>query len=92
MKRLLVFALSALLVACANTGTGGVVSIGPNLYMIGGLGEFTDFSSTSVKARFYQQASQYCASMGKTMVPVNSSGRDSGLATYATAEVQFRCS
>lgn len=86
------FIITAFVVsACANTGTNGVVNIGPNLYMVGGLGEFTDFSSASVKARFYQQASQYCNAMGKTMSPVSSSGRDSGLATYATAEVQFRC-
>lgn len=91
MKKVALFVACALLAACANTGTNGVVNIGPNLYMVGGLGEFTDFSSTSVKARFYQQASQYCGAMGKTMQPVSSTGRDSGLATYATAEVQFRC-
>jgi hypothetical protein len=92
MKKVCIFAVSVFLAACANTGTNGVVTIAPNLYMVGGLGEFTDFSSASVKARFYQQASQFCSAMGKNMQPVSSTGRDSGLATYATAEVQFRCS
>ena len=91
MKKISALMVALVLAACANTGTNGVVSIGPNLYMVGGLGEFTDFSSTSVKARFYQQASQYCSAMGKNMQPISSTGRDSGLATYATAEVQFRC-
>jgi len=82
----LILALSG----CA-TGTDGAVQIGPNLYMIGGLGNFTDFSSSAVKARMFKQASEYCAGLGKTMEPVNSRGQDSGYGTYASAEVQFRC-
>jgi hypothetical protein len=38
-------------VGCAGMGSGGVVPIGPDMYMLGGLGEFTDFSSSAVKAR-----------------------------------------
>ena len=79
------------LTACATTGTKGVVPIGPNLYMIGGLGKFTDFSSSAVKARFYQDASKFCASKNQVMRPVNSVGQDSGIGTYASAEVQFTC-
>ena len=81
---------SFILSGCA-TGTDGVVPIGPDLYMVGGLGKFTDFSSSAVKARFFQQASKFCADEGKTMSPVNSTGQDSGAGTYASAEVQFRC-
>lgn len=91
MKKLLVAALVPAVVACATTGTDGVVQIGPDTYMIGGLGKFTDFSSSAVKARFFQQAGQYCAEKGLTMVPVGSAGKDSGYGTYASAEVQFRC-
>lgn len=76
---------------CATTGTNGVVKIGPDMYMVGGLGGVTDHSSSAVKARFYQDASKYCADMGREMSPVNSTGRDAGYATYASAEIQFRC-
>jgi hypothetical protein len=76
---------------CATTGTNGVVQIGPDLYMIGGLGNFTDFSSSSVKARQYQEGSKYCEERGRAMLPVNSTGQDSGYGTYASAEIQFRC-
>jgi hypothetical protein len=76
---------------CATTGTDGIVSIGPDLYMTGGLGRFTDFSSSAVKARFFQDASKYCIDKGRVMQPVNSTGKDSGLGTYASAEIQFRC-
>jgi hypothetical protein len=76
---------------CATIGTKGVVQIGPDLYMIGGLGKFTDFSSSGVKARLYQDANKFCTDRGCVMVPVNSTGRDSGMATYASAEIQFLC-
>lgn len=78
------------LTGCA-TGTDGVVNIGPDLYMIGGQGRFTDFSSSAVKARFFEQAQQYCAQNNRVMQPINSTGQDSGIGTYASAEVQFKC-
>ncbi|XVJ69920.1 MAG: hypothetical protein HEQ39_09865 [Rhizobacter sp.] len=78
------------LAGCA-TGTDGPVQIGPNTYMIGGLGNFTDYSSSAVKARFFQQGAKFCEDKNRTMVPMNSAGRDSGYGTYASAEVQFRC-
>lgn len=78
------------LVGCA-TGTDGVVQMGPDMYMIGGQGQFTDFSGSAVKARFYQDAAKYCQAKNRVMLPLNSTGQDSGLGTYASAEVQFRC-
>lgn len=83
--------LASMMAGCATTGTEGVVQIGPDLYMIGGLGKFTDFSASAVKARMFQDASKYCANQGRVMSPVGSTGRDSGFGTYASAEVQFRC-
>jgi hypothetical protein len=61
------------------------------MYMLGGQGQFTDFSGSAVKARFFQQAAAYCQSKNRVMVPMNSTSRDSGFGTYASAEVQFRC-
>jgi hypothetical protein len=80
-----------LLSACAGWGTKGVVSIGPDLYMVGRLGKFTDFSSSAVKARLFQEADQFCKAKDRVMVPVASTGKDSDLGTYASAEVQFSC-
>jgi len=76
---------------CATTGTNGVVQIGPDTYMIGGLGQFTDFSGSAVKARLYQQAAEFCRSKGGVMVPLNSTGQDSKPYQYASAEIQFKC-
>lgn len=91
MKKLVALAFTAMFSGCATTGTDGVVQIGPDFYMIGGLGKFTDFSASAVKARMFQDASKYCANQGRVMSPVGSTGRDSGFGTYASAEVQFRC-
>jgi hypothetical protein len=84
------YGFAVLLAGCA-TGTGGPVEIGRDTYMIGGLGQVTDFSGSTVKARFFKEGSSFCASKGRVMVPLASTGRDSGYGTYASAEVQFRC-
>ena len=82
---------SSFITGCATTGTDGIVQIGPDMYMVGGLGKFTDFSSSGVKGRLYQDANKFCSEKNRTMVPVNSTGQDAGYATYASAEIQFRC-
>lgn len=91
--KLLMIAIAALVTtACASTGTDGVVEIGPNTYMLGGMGGVFDHSGSAVKAKFFKEASKYCADKGMTMIPLNSTGQDAGMVQYASAEVQFRCS
>lgn len=65
--------------------------MGPDMYMVGGHGNFTDFSGSAVKARFYKDAAKFCTDKNRAMLPVNSTGQDSGYGTYASAEIQFRC-
>lgn len=84
--------LAAVIVSGCATGTDGVVEIGPNTYMLGGLGGMTDYSGSAVKARFFKEAAKYCAEKGMDMTPINSTGQDSNFGNYASAEVQFRCS
>jgi hypothetical protein len=86
----LVFLL-LLVSGCATQGTNGPVSIGPDTYMIGGLGNFTDFSGSAVKARQFQEASQFCQNKNRIMMPISSTGQDSAPGAYASAEVQFKC-
>lgn len=87
---LLLTVVTGSLGAC-GTGTDGVASIGPDMYMIGRLGGAFDYSGSAVKARLYGEASEYCNKRGQIMTPMDSTSKDSGLATYASAEVQFRC-
>jgi len=82
---------SALLIAGCATGTEGVVRIGPDIYMLGGHGGYFDLSGSAVKAKYFEEAARYCQSRKQVMVPVSSTGQDSGFGTYASAEVQFRC-
>ena len=76
---------------CGTTGTGGVVEIGPNTYMLGRLGGFTDFSGSAVKARLYAEAKEFCSAKNMVMVPYSSRGQDSAPYQYASAEIQFKC-
>ncbi len=87
---LLAISVTCLATGCA-TGTDGVVPIGQDQYMIGGLGKFTEYSGSAVKARMFQDAAKYCAEKNRVMAPGDSTGKDSSLNTYASAEVQFRC-
>lgn len=80
----------AALFGCA-TGTNGVVPAGDGIYMVGGLGGMTDYSGSVVKARFFAEASKFCAGKGLAMQPINSTAQDAASYTYASAEVQFRC-
>jgi len=93
MNKLLLPALifAGLLSGCGTTGTDGIVEISPNLYMHGGLGSFTDFSSSGVKAKLYKDAATFCSAKGLAVSPVSDTGRDSGAGTYASAEIKFRC-
>lgn len=84
--------ISFLTITGCATDSGGVVPIGPDMYMIGRLGQFTDFSSSAVKARLYKSALEFCLKDGRVMSPLNSTGQDSGPGTYASAEIKARCS
>lgn len=88
----LAFVLAAVFLSgCGNTGTNGVVQIGPDTYMIGRMGGAMDFSGSVVKAQLYKEGSQFCSDRSKVLVPVNSTAQDSAPAQYASAEIQFRC-
>ena len=76
---------------CGTTGTGGIVEIGPNTYMLGRLGGFTDFSGIAVKARLYAEGKKFCSAKNMVMMPYDSRGQDAALAQYASAEIQFKC-
>ena len=76
---------------CGTTGTGGVVEIGPNTYMIGRLGGFTDHSGSAVKARLYAEAKEFCSAKNMVMIPYDSTKKDSAPYQYASAEIQFKC-
>ena len=87
----MVVAVSALMSGCAPTGSGGVIEIGPNTYMLGRLGGPFDHSSSRVKAQLYAEGAKYCSAKNMVMTPYGSSGQDATRTQYASAEIQFRC-
>ena len=78
---------------CASSGFDKVdiVEISPNLYMLGRMGGFMEFSGTKVKAELYAEARGFCSKRNLVMSPVSDNAEDSGYAKYASAEIQFRC-
>ena len=90
MKKLVLLGV-LILAGCSTTGTDGVEAIGPNHFIIGGLGGSTDFSGSAVKVRYFKEATKYCADKGMTMSPISSTSQDAAGVQWASAEVQFRC-
>lgn len=88
---LFAFAAAALLATGCATPNTGITPIGSGVYMASKFGSMVTFSGGEVKAELYRDAGQFCAKSGKQVVPVNSTSTDSGLGTYASAEIQFRC-
>lgn len=89
-RAIIAWILAGFTVGCA-TSSDGVVQIGPDLYMIGGPGNFTDFSGSRVKGGLYLVAGKYCSDRGKTISTLSETSRDSGFARYASAEIHFTC-
>lgn len=82
----LVFAV-VILSACAHSG---VVSIGPDTYMIAN-SEWGFTSGGVQKAKVMKEASDYCNGIGKQMLPISTSQNDVAWGKTPAAEVQFRC-
>lgn len=87
MKKIILIAAAAILSACAHSG---VVSIGPDTYMIAN-SEWGFTSGGVQKAKVMQEASDYCNSIGKKMLPISTHENDLEFGRTPAAEVQFRC-
>ena len=76
--------------AMAGCAHSGVVPIGPDTYMIAN--SEWGFSSGGVqKAKVMKQASDFCVSRGKEMLPISTRQNDVSFGKTPAAEVQFRC-
>ena len=76
-----------LIAGCAHSG---VVSIGPDTYMIAN-SEWGFTSGSVQKAKVMKEASEYCKSIDKEMLPVSTAQNDVAWGKTPAAEVQFRC-
>ncbi|MBY0572327.1 MAG: hypothetical protein K2P84_01495 [Undibacterium sp.] len=79
------------LVACGTLNTtNGIVAIGQDMYMINGSVYLSNYDS-AMKARFFQQAAQFCTDRTRVMVPANTSNVDTKLGESSAKELQFYC-
>jgi hypothetical protein len=64
--------------------------MGPDTYMIAN-SEWGFSSGGYQKAKILQEASDYCHSIGREMLPIGSKQNDLRFGRTPSAEVQFRC-
>lgn len=81
------FIVTPLLAGCAHSG---VVPMGPDTFMIAN-SEWGFTSGGVQRAKVMQEASEYCKSIGKLMLPISTTQNDVSFGKTPAAEVQFRC-
>ncbi|MEM5276699.1 hypothetical protein VSR17_16865 [Cupriavidus taiwanensis] len=89
MRKYVGLVIAVALTGCATST--GIVATGKDTYMLGDQGGMFDYTGSQVKAKLYGEAAKFCASKGMGMSPLASSGQDSSMLQYASAEVQFQC-
>ena len=87
MRKILYLGIAVLLTACAHSG---IVPTGPDTFMIAN-SEWGFSSGGYQKAKVMKEASEYCKSQGKEMLPITTSQNDVSFGKTPAAEVQFRC-
>lgn len=75
------------LVGCAS----GPQPMGRDTYIMTDTGAWSWSSGGTLKAGLYRDATKFCESKGKEMMPVNTNQRDGSMSNFAQAELQFRC-
>jgi hypothetical protein len=88
--RSVVLMLVAVVLVVAGCAHSGVVPIGPDTYMVAN-SEWGFTSGSVQKAKVMKEASDYCISLGKQMLPISTSQNDVAFGKTPAAEVQFRC-
>jgi len=88
---LIACALAISFVSCASNS--GIVSIGPDTYMVSRQAATGFSGSGDLKAEAFREANQYCLSLKKVMQVVRTSEANPPyvFGNYPKAEVQFMC-
>jgi hypothetical protein len=79
----------SLFAGCA--GITDVVPTGQDTYIVASHGVMGWSSGGAQKAKAFQQANDYCKTLGKQMHSINTNETPSGFGKIAAGEVEFRC-
>ena len=86
------YCITAVLMIAGCAGQSGVVPIGQDTFMASKQGWISTQSDSALKADVFREASAYCASKGKQLMPVSTNSRPGVIGrSYPEVEVQFRC-
>jgi hypothetical protein len=88
MKNVFLF-MSLVLVGCSSTG---VVSTGPDTYMVAKSGGGPGASGAEISADLYREANAFCAEQKKQFMRISVSEQDNKpFVRLANAKLEFRC-
>ncbi len=90
-KIILCSLVASTLTACGTmNSTNSIATIGPDKYMINGSVYLSNYDS-AMKAKFFQQAAQFCSERTRVMLPIDTSNMDTKLGESGAKEMQFYC-
>ena len=91
MRKRLFVIVCLVLAGCASNS--GIVSMGPNAYMVSRQAATGFSGSGTLKAEAFQEANQYCMNQGKKLqvVSTHEASPPYILGNFPKAEVQFMC-
>jgi hypothetical protein len=83
--------VASTLAGCGTlNSTNNIVAIGPDKYMINGSVYLSNYDS-AMKAKFFQQAAQFCSERTRVMLPIDTSNMDIKIGDSGAKEMQFYC-
>ena len=88
-KAVFLFACILVLAGCAYNS--GVIPMGPDTYMLSKQGGGAWTPANKLLANAMQEANEYCDSMQKKLMPVQTRVQPAGIGVFPAAELQFMC-
>ena len=79
------------IIVLTGCGTGKIVSVGKDTYMVTGYNSAPFSSGAAVLTDLYEEAGRYCIKSNKKLVPVKSDYNNHAPGRPSRAELTFRC-
>lgn len=89
MKKILFALIMPVLAGC--TTVSDVVKVGKDTYMVTGSNNHSRSTGGEVKVELFKVANEHCLTLGKEMMPVESTSVDARLFHSSTSDLYFRC-
>lgn len=88
-KAVFLFVCIIIMFGCAYNS--GVIPMGPDTFMVTKQGSGAWTPAGKLAAEAMREANEYCASLQKKVMPVQSRVQPAGIGVFPSAELQFMC-